>query len=70
MTEDKAEEAEVPETINKDHHDILPTIPDSWMLRECESYKKEMESCSALKSRFYQFYVHGKVVCIGLKEES
>ena len=34
MTENKAaEEAEVPETINKDHHDILPTIPDSWMLR-------------------------------------
>eukprot|EP00088_Acartia_fossae_P020885 TRINITY_DN2239_c0_g1_i9.p1 TRINITY_DN2239_c0_g1~~TRINITY_DN2239_c0_g1_i9.p1 ORF type:complete len:223 (-),score=29.35 TRINITY_DN2239_c0_g1_i9:499-1167(-) len=51
---------EEPTNLNKSHIEILHTIPESWMLRECEDYKKEMKSCYAFKSRFYQFYVHGK----------
>lgn len=60
----------VPKTINKNHLEILQTLPDGWMLRECESYKKEMKSCYALKSRFYQFYIHGRASDCSNWEES
>ncbi|XP_023341421.1 uncharacterized protein LOC111711321 [Eurytemora carolleeae] len=60
-TEIKMAEKEIPVTVNKNHVDLLQTIPDSWILRECDVYKDEMKSCSSVRGRFQQFYVHGKV---------
>ena len=31
------------------------------MFRECECYKDEYKNCTAIRGRFHQFYVHGKV---------
>ena len=50
----------VPESVNKSHVDVLQTIPDSWMLRECQCYYDELSSCESMKGRFYQFYIDGK----------
>jgi len=50
----------VPAKLNKSHIDLLLNIPDSWMLRECDSYKDEMKFCGSMSGRFHQFYVHGK----------
>jgi len=50
-----------PESINKSHIDILKTIPDAWMLRECQCYHDEAKACKSMKGRFYQYYVHGEM---------
>jgi len=49
----------VPESLNKSHVDVLQTIPDAWMLRECQCYYDELRACQSLKGRFYQFYIDG-----------
>eukprot|EP00088_Acartia_fossae_P028827 TRINITY_DN29652_c0_g1_i1.p1 TRINITY_DN29652_c0_g1~~TRINITY_DN29652_c0_g1_i1.p1 ORF type:complete len:181 (+),score=42.23 TRINITY_DN29652_c0_g1_i1:28-570(+) len=64
------ESSKEPDTLNKSHHDVLETIKDGWMLRDCETYKKEMKNCYALKSRFYQFYVDGKAADCDTWEKS
>ena len=51
---------EAPEHLNKSHVDLLLTIPDAWMLRECQCYYDEYKACKSIKGRFYQFYVDGK----------
>lgn len=50
-----------PESINKSHIDVLKTIPDAWMLRECQCYHDEAKACKSMKGRFYQYYVHGEM---------
>jgi len=50
-----------PESINKSHIDVLKTIPDAWMLRECQIYHEEAKACKSVKGRFYQYYVHGEI---------
>ena len=54
-------EMSAPESINKSHIDVLKTIPDSWMLRECQCYHEEAKACKSMKGRFYQYYVHGEI---------
>ena len=49
-----------PESINKSHIDVLKTIPDAWMLRECQCYHDEAKACKSMKGRFYQYYVDGE----------
>ena len=54
-------EMTAPESINKSHIDVLKTIPDAWMLRECQCYHEEAKACKSVKGRFYQYYVHGEI---------
>ena len=54
-------EMSAPESINKSHIDVLKTIPDAWMLRECQCYHDEAKACKSMKGRFYQYYVHGEM---------
>ena len=54
-------EMSAPESLNKTHVEVLKTIPDAWMLRECHCYHEEAKSCKSLKGRFYQYYIHGEM---------
>jgi len=37
----------------------LPTY--SWVVRKCESYKREYKDCKSVKERFHQYFIHGEV---------
>ena len=47
--------------LNKHHRTLLDSIPKSWMLRECESYKDEYKGCSSMKGKLYMYYINGKI---------
>merc|ERR1719383_104018 len=62
--------SEAPATLNKSHIDKLQTIPDAWILRECDTYKSEMKFCHSVRGRFHQFYIHGKALDCAQWEEN
>ena len=47
--------------VNKHHRAVLESIPNSWMLRECEDYKDEYKGCSSMKGKLYMYYHNGKI---------
>ena len=47
--------------LNKHHRAVLETIPNSWMLRECDVYKDEYKACSSMKGKLYSYYINGKI---------
>jgi len=60
-----------PESLNKSHVDILLTIPDGWMLRECQSYQDELVACKSFKGKFRQIYIDGETKdCTQWKENN
>ncbi|GAB6024213.1 hypothetical protein CHUAL_008912 [Chamberlinius hualienensis] len=34
----------------------------AWMVRPCEMYRAEYKDCKSYKSRFHQYFIHGKTV--------
>lgn len=53
--------SKVPDEINRSHNNLLATLQDGWMLRECQIYYEERKNCESIKGRFNQYYIEGKV---------
>ncbi|TRY69966.1 hypothetical protein TCAL_02330 [Tigriopus californicus] len=46
---------------NPTHLEVQKTLSYAWMLRKCDCYNEEYKSCSKLRSRFQQYYIHGEI---------
>ncbi|XP_072943445.1 synaptic plasticity regulator PANTS [Epargyreus clarus] len=64
MSEAK-EEAKVETSQNNEPNTNEPDISileDTWVIRECETYKDEYKECTSFKGRFHQYFIHGESI--------